>query len=156
MIKRQFFLSSSTGTCWAPLQGPACAQLLLGGAGFHLQVLRSCSGGSLPQGHPSGRQDQLDVQASDEAPGNAWPHLGRQKIARSWQGTQIHPHDRWLEEGSLEAPQQPVAPKKALSIVTSANCFLSLKERIKTKRDVHCLCSVRFLFNCFKMKNIFG
>ena len=76
------------------MRRPASAQLLLGGRGLHLQVLRGGASRPHAQGHPPRRQDQLDLQGGDEASRAARTDLGQQELARSGQGPRIQQDHR--------------------------------------------------------------
>merc|ERR1711962_425657 len=96
-------------------QGTARAQLLLGGPGLDLQVLRGDHDRPPPQGHHPRPQDQLDVQTCHEAQGAPRPHLRRKVIQRTGQGTSFHPDQGRLPPRLLAETQQPQAPQEALS-----------------------------------------
>ena len=84
------------GACWPPLRQPSSAQLLLGCGRFHLQVLRNHLGRSVPQGNSSWPANQLALQASSQAPRDAW--FDRRWPQEPWyaQGPQIQQGHRWF------------------------------------------------------------
>merc|ERR1719228_3151438 len=89
-------------------------QLILGGPGLNLQVLRGDHDRPPSQGHHQGPQDQLDVQTSHEAQGAPRPHRSRKVIQGTWQGQALHPDQGWLPSRLLAETQQPQAPPEAL------------------------------------------
>lgn len=90
----------------------ASSQLLLGRFGLDISILRGHSRRSGAQGHPSRRQDQLDLRLCDEAPRVARPHLGWQELAWPRQGTRLQQDDRQLATRQLETTSTaPIAPK---------------------------------------------
>merc|ERR1711872_928791 len=93
------------GKSWQTSQRTPRAQLLLGGRGFHLQILRGHHDRPPPQGHQAGPQDQLDVPPGAEAQRAQRSHTLRQIIPRSWQGTQVQPDD-WRQPQSRLASQE--------------------------------------------------
>ena len=105
-------------TGWPPAEGPACAELLLGVPGLHLQVLWGDPRGSAPQGHPPRPQDQLDVPPRDEAQGAARSDRLRQVLPRPGQGPQVHSDHRGLASRLLVEEELTQDPQEALNWVS--------------------------------------
>merc|ERR1711973_438187 len=103
------------GACRPETQGSPCAELLLGGSGFHLQVLRGDHDRSPPQGYHPGPQDQLDVRRRPEAQGTPWSYGCRKILQRTWEGSQVHPDQGWVPSRLLAEAQQLEAPQETLT-----------------------------------------
>lgn len=106
--------SCFAGACWPSLRRPPSAQLLLGGRGLHLQVLRGDPHRPLPQGRQTQPRHPVDHKGGAQAPGDARPDLGRQEEPRPGQGPQVPPDHRRLPPRRLEEAQHPAAAPLSL------------------------------------------
>lgn len=102
------------GACWPSLRRPPSAQLLLGGWGLHLQVLRGDPHRPLPQGRQAQPRHPVDHKGGAQAQGDARPDLGGQEEPRPGQGPQVPPDHRRLPPRRLEEAQHPAAAPLSL------------------------------------------
>lgn len=114
----RLFLRRFPGACWPSLRSPASAQLLLGGWGLHLQVLRGDPGRPLPQGRQTQPRHPMDHKGCAQAQRDAWPDLCRKEEPRPGQGPQVPPDHRWLPPRRLEETQHPAAAPLSLKLGT--------------------------------------
>lgn len=118
-----FFL----GACWPSLRRPEGAQLLLGGWGLHLQVLRGDSDRHLPQGHQTQPRHPMDHKGCAQAQRDARPDICRKEEPRPGQGPQVPSDHRRLPPCCLEEAQHPAAAPLSLE---HANCLYIQKINI--------------------------
>lgn len=117
-----------SGARWSSLWSAASSQLLLGGRGLHLQVLRGDSDRPLPQGRQTQPGHPVDHKGRAQAQGDARPDLCRKEEPRPGQGPQVPSDHRRLPPCRLEEAQHPAAAPLPLGHVTHV-CTLT---RIKT------------------------
>lgn len=102
------------GACRPSLRRPPSAQLLLGGRGLYLQVLRGDPDRPLPQGRQTQPRHPVDHKGGAQAPGDARPDLCRKEEPRPGQGPQVPPDHRRLPPRRLEEAQHPAAAPLSL------------------------------------------
>uniref|UniRef100_A0AAQ4QK57 Ribosomal protein L15 n=1 Tax=Gasterosteus aculeatus aculeatus TaxID=481459 RepID=A0AAQ4QK57_GASAC len=123
------------------------AELLLGGRGLHLQVLRGDSGRHLPQGHQTQSRHPMDHEGCAQAQGDAWPDLRRKEEPRPGQGPQVPPDHRRLSPCCLEEAQHPAAAPLSLELVCT---FKQIKQPFLWSR-----CRLRLVHSAVRINAVF-
>ena len=138
--------TNPVGTSGSLLWWPESTQLILGRPGLCIQILRSDSGWSAAQDHPSWPENKLALQTRPQAPRAKGTHCRGTKEPWSWEGSPAHKGSGRIPLCQLEASQHLVAttiPMKTRTVflrfltIHPVNCIVCIESMHTFVIDVH-------------------